>query len=43
MGSYQRMCRLCSTEIEMNDRNGKWAPYSISTGKLHDCPGRVRN
>lgn len=21
----------------MNDRTGKWLPYSVTTGKLHQC------
>jgi hypothetical protein len=40
MTSYQRLCKFCATEIEMNDRGEKWLPYSITTGILHDCPKR---
>ena len=40
LASYQRMCRHCSIEIEMSDKEGTWLPYSLTTGKIHDCPNR---
>jgi hypothetical protein len=34
------MCRHCGIEIEMSDKESKWLPYSLTTGKIHDCPKR---
>lgn len=36
------MWRRCSIEIEMSDKNGSWLPYSLTTGKIHDCLGETR-
>jgi hypothetical protein len=38
--SYNKNCRFCHTQIEMNNWTGRWLPYSITTGKFHDCPKR---
>jgi len=38
MASFTKICKFCSTEIEMsNTKTGNWLPYSISTGQIHDC------
>jgi hypothetical protein len=38
--SYQRLCKYCNTDIEMSNKDGKWLPYSITTGDIHDCSKR---
>jgi hypothetical protein len=37
LSSFQKECKYCHVQIELNDRDGNWRPYSLNTGKLHYC------
>jgi hypothetical protein len=35
--AYQRFCKYCKADIVMSNKDGKWLPYSSTTGDIHDC------
>jgi hypothetical protein len=41
--SYQKECIFCRNKIKMSKETGKWLPFELQGGKVHDCKERQQD
>jgi hypothetical protein len=42
MSGYTKDCIFCKKQIRLSNDSGKWLPYDITTGEIHECRESVK-